>query len=396
MNANPRQVIESLRYGIPPEGYIDYFTVGRQTEIAELRKILKDHTDKALLLKANYGSGKSHLIRFIRETALDQNYAVSSVTLDSQSGIRFNRMDQITGEIFRNLEVPESSQDDKKGIGVFFDWVLSTYSANKTWQAISNSGKWNYPHKFIDSPPLFLALRAWNSEKINEDIVIDWLYQRGSYRKRDIERELLTKGSISYSNPLDIFAPLRWRQHTSSTILNWKINDYEQCWYALQDLDTLAVASGLRGLVILFDEFEDIIYNLRDIRYQQAAFDNLFNFFDNQIFKGLSFFAVTPGFIDKCKLLLHSKGRWHHNYSLFDDLKTFEMSPLEVEDLRELANKIKDFHGKAYDWDVYSSAVSGAIEMVINEKAYLAVQNRARQTICAIVQCLDNLLEEED
>jgi chromosomal replication initiation ATPase DnaA len=63
-----QRVIESLRQGIPPEGHIRRFTVGRKSEIARLTTRLDKSESGALLLKANYGSGKTHLLRFIRET----------------------------------------------------------------------------------------------------------------------------------------------------------------------------------------------------------------------------------------------------------------------------------------------------------------------------------------
>lgn len=77
MNVEVQRVIESLRLGIPPDGHVRYFTVGRLSEITELTARLQQGKTDALLLKANYGSGKSHLLRFIRETALKANFAVS-------------------------------------------------------------------------------------------------------------------------------------------------------------------------------------------------------------------------------------------------------------------------------------------------------------------------------
>ena len=59
-----------------------------------------------LLVQGNSGSGKSHLLRYIRDHALSERYAVSFVTLDAKSGVRFNRMDQIMGAILRNIEIP--------------------------------------------------------------------------------------------------------------------------------------------------------------------------------------------------------------------------------------------------------------------------------------------------
>jgi chromosomal replication initiation ATPase DnaA len=101
-----QRVIESLRKGIPPDGFVSHFTVGRQNEINQLTRWLSEQNGGALLLNANYGSGKTHLLRFIREKALAKNYAVSTITLDAGSAVRFNRMDQMFGSVLRNIELP--------------------------------------------------------------------------------------------------------------------------------------------------------------------------------------------------------------------------------------------------------------------------------------------------
>ncbi len=89
-----RKIIESLRLGIPPpEGYTSLLTVGRQEEIAQLKSIVDNKENNVTLIQANYGAGKTHLLRYIREYALENNYAVSYVTVDAQSDVRFNRMD---------------------------------------------------------------------------------------------------------------------------------------------------------------------------------------------------------------------------------------------------------------------------------------------------------------
>lgn len=87
------RIIESLRCGTPPEGHVTEFTVGRGEEVNELKSILLSGSTNALLIKSNYGSGKTHLLRLTREMALSSGYAVSLITLDSKSGVRFNRMD---------------------------------------------------------------------------------------------------------------------------------------------------------------------------------------------------------------------------------------------------------------------------------------------------------------
>lgn len=103
-----KSIIEALRKGIPPNCHIRQFTVGHELEIDNLRKELITSNGFALMIKADYGTGKTHLLHFIREEALNQNYAVSFVTLNSKAAVRFNRMDQIVGAVCSNIEIPNS------------------------------------------------------------------------------------------------------------------------------------------------------------------------------------------------------------------------------------------------------------------------------------------------
>ncbi|GAB4367742.1 MAG: hypothetical protein Kow00121_06300 [Elainellaceae cyanobacterium] len=396
MNVEVQQAIESLRLGIPPEGHVRYFTVGRLKEINTLTTTLQQPSSTALLLKANYGSGKSHLLKFIRETALKEGYAVSSVTLDAKSAVRFNRMDQIFGAVCRGLEVPGVKQ---KGIASLLDWISSQSKKGQVasnWGQVTNNNRWNYS-RAIKSPSVFIALRAWVSGRANTNLIEDWLHQAGGYKATDLDRELIRKPQISFREELQANGSLQWSSYTTKTSLfNFKHDAYIQSWHAIQDLDTLARASRLRGLIILFDEFEDIVYNISNIEHQKVAFQNLFQFFFGNFFTGMSFFAITPGFVEKCKYRLMTKGCWDYDYSHFDALPTFEMSPLEESHLQELAEKIRQFHGIAYDWDTNTLTVEKSLKCIVVKAASTPLQDRTRYTICEVVKCLDQLLEDDE
>ncbi len=398
MNVEVQRVIESLRLGIPPDGYVRYFTVGRISEIAELTVRLQQSRSGALLLKANYGSGKSHLLRFIRETALKEGFAISSVTLDAKSSVRFNRMDQILGAVWRGLEIPHTSG---KGVRPFFDFVCeqvygSKGVAGEQWQRITNKDKWDFS-QVLDSPANFIALRAWISGRCDKNIVEDWLFQTGKYTTKQIYQELVYKTRMCFRHELALTNTVKWQNYTTNSIIfNFKSDAYAQCWFTLRDIHTLACAAGLKGLIILFDEFEDVLSNISSIEHQKAAFQNLFQFFSGNRFQGMSFFAVTPEFVYKCKQRLLNKGHWDYDYSQFDRLPTFEMSPLEEDNLQELCRKISAIHGIAYGWDVNSETIELGLNSVVKRVASIAVQDRTRQTIKAIVQFLDEQLEENE
>ncbi|WP_341738814.1 BREX system ATP-binding domain-containing protein [Microcoleus sp. CAWBG640] len=397
MNVEVQRVIESLRLGIPPDGQVRYFTVGRLSEITELTARLQQGKTDALLLKANYGSGKSHLLRFIRETALKANFAVSSVTLDAKSAVRFNRMDQMLGAIWRGLEIPNNSE--YRGVRPFFDWVCeqareSKGTAGKQWQKITNNGQWDFSQS-LESPAIFIALRAWMSGRVNKDLVEDLLFHKSNYKTQELYQELIHKSRMCYREELELTRTIKWQNYTTKALLfDFKAQGYAQSWAAIRDIHTLACASGMRGIIILFDEFEDVLSNITNIAHQEMAFQNLFQFFAGQQFQGMSFFAVTPEFVSKCRNRLISKGRWDYDYAQLDALSTFEMSPLELSQLQELTIKIKDFHGIAYGWDTNSSAIELGLTAIVKKTGTIAVQDRTRQTIKEVVKFLDRQLEE--
>jgi hypothetical protein len=180
--------------------------------------------------------------------------------------------------------------------------------------------------------------------------------------------------------------------NVSTGLFNLHACDYRQSWDALADLNLLARMAGLRGLVILVDEFEDVIYNLRRIDHKQKSFGNLFRFFAGD-FPGLSFFAVTPGFINKSKdTLMKNKDHWEYDYSTFDALSTFEMSQLETDELTDLASRIIETHGRAYCWEPALILENHRVSDIIKEEALQSL-DRARHTIRRVVQALDDQLQ---
>lgn len=388
-----RRVIESLRKGIPPDGFVRDFTVGRREEIKELQRRLSDAAGTALLLKANYGAGKSHLIRFIREEALEQNYAVSVVALDSSSAIRFNRMDQIFGAICRSIEVPH--QFASRGIRSLFDFLKVEIGENENadfWSRLSNRGKWDYSD-VLESPALFVALRAYMTSDANVQMLVeDWMYNPSQYHtQRKILYECLVSGLRAYFRD-----PRSDKRFYADQVFIFNTQAYYQSWAALRDIDCLSRASGLKGLVILFDEFEDVITNLRNVAHQEAAFWNLFHFYSGKQFLGKSFYAVTPGFVEKCKIRLLEKGRWDMDLSMFDALPKFEMSPLDRKHLFSLGEKIVEIHGMAYEWDARSSVSRNDLEDWMKEATTVQLQDRTRQAITTTVKRLDTLFQDTE
>jgi hypothetical protein len=390
-SAQAQRVIESLRKGIPPDGYVRHFTVGRKREIDALVRQLQPQGGTVLLLKANYGSGKTHLLKYIREEALERNYAVSIVTLDSGSAVRFNRMDQIFGAVCRNIEIPTGL--DSKGLRPFFDFLVTDMNKRddrSIWRDISNNWRWDFS-EVLDSQAVFVALRAWATGKAEiADLIEDWFFHPWQYtvQRKRLYHQLVEDLRKFFRDPRPE------RKFYSDELFKFDAQGYAQSWSALRDFDRLAHAAGLEGMIILFDEYEDVITNLKNIAHQEAAFWNLFHFYHGKNFPGKTFYAVTPEFAEKCKNRLTEKGRWDFDFSRFDALPTYEMSPLTMDELEELAMRILKTHGTAYDWEPDLIMKTSHLKKIVSEAASLQIQDRARYAIVSVVRNLDELFQE--
>jgi hypothetical protein len=322
------QIIESLRMGVPPIGFTLLFTVGRTVELEDLRSTLTGKTaaGSGRFLNANYGSGKSHLLKVIREMALDIGYAVSFITMDATGGVRGNRMDQILEAVCRGIEVPGS---ESRGLANLFRAAVET---GISVDRVVRSGYWINAHR---------ANYAAAAEK----------FQRGGFFKYKSNRPYL----------------------------------YQQCWEALTDLDELAKACGLNGLVLLVDEFEDVVTNLVRSDYQEAALENLLGFFDGDKFAGLSYFAVTPEFT--------RRWRWLSAGAKLDRKPAFALTPPGKADIKRLAHTIRAVHAIAYELERNEALSDSDLEREVEKLLGISSQDRIRQTIEGIVEALDDAVE---
>lgn len=389
-------IVEQLRFGIPPRGATLRFTVARDGEIARLRERLEDNQSSALLVHANYGAGKSHLLRVLEEIALERGFVVAFVVADANGGIRFDRMDTVLGEVCKELQVPGSTD---RGIGTLFDAYKQTRGSRldaqtrADRQAVSNNERWDSDDRFcLWAPGIYVALRAWRfmSDDPNyREYIQEWLTRPNSYRgqRRNLYLSLVKELSVHFRDPRP-----QWR-FMNDDVFSFHKNGYRYSWAALRDVDFLSRCSGFRGLVILVDEFEDVIYNLARVNYKQEAFRNLFRFFAGRDSLGQSYFAVTPDFASKCRRELLRRGVYELHADRFDSLPRFQLSSIGVADMFSLSKKIRDVHSSAYDWGAEGALGDDEMERYCEELMKLDTPNKIRHVVTSIVRLLDERME---
>ena len=200
-------------------------------------------------------------------------------------------------------------------------------------------------------PASTLTLRAWvhaGDDRVVQDSVKAWLSNPEELSQP--EEATLFENSSRCSVVIFLDTRPEWQFYADEVFL-FHTGGHRQSWDALADLHRLAVCSGYRGLVLLVDEFEDVIQNLPRRNYQQMAFHNLFRFFAGDRFPGRAYFAVTPDFTHKCKRELLGRGVYDFDYGRFDKLPFFRLNPIEVGDVFLLARRIREVHGIAYGWE---------------------------------------------
>lgn len=391
--ATAEGIVEKLRYGVPPPEHVRAFTVGRVTQLRALEESLEHPTDgkgSALLVKANYGSGKSHLLEVVREMALEAGYAVSLVVINAQGGVRFNRMDTIFGEICRVLEVRGQSQ---KGVGALFNGFTGRSASGMSKELlrirkrISSDNRWDLSD-FLKSPALYVALRAWvrsGSQDVRE-LVRDWFENPANYRdqRKRLYLELVEKLRGVFRDPR------RDWQFYAEEVFAFHTGGHRQAWDALADFHVVARAAGLRGFVLLFDEFEDVIQNLNRRNLQEEAFLNLFRFFEGDRFPGMSYFAVTPDFVAKCKAELLQRGVYDFDYRRFDQLPFFEMEPIQRREFAELATRIRAVYGVAYEANPKRLITDQNLDELVDKLWAVRSPERVRRAIQGVVKALDD------
>ena len=208
-----KAAIESLRLGIVPSMSINEWTFGRDTEIGSINSWLFDESSGSLVLEGAYGSGKSHLLKYIYHYALKNNFIVSLGSINPLSSpISFPK------KIYRTI-MDNLAYKTQWGYGNVYDLIFT----------IINSGS----YKELENHKILGRVFSSFQETKHVDLLLDYITGK-DIKRRNLEKE-------------NIYLPML-PDHTTAA------NVY--C-YLLSGISWLAVkALGFNGFLILLDEME--------------------------------------------------------------------------------------------------------------------------------------------
>lgn len=119
-------IIEDLRSGLPPRRFASHYSVGHERFLRGVRRRLLDApSDRGRIrfVSGSWGSGKTHFLRLLQETAFDAGFLVSSVELSSDQA-PFNKFELVFSEIVRSITSPSMYERDDVAVAAPFGRVL--------------------------------------------------------------------------------------------------------------------------------------------------------------------------------------------------------------------------------------------------------------------------------
>jgi hypothetical protein len=268
-----RQVIESLRKGVPPQRGVDLYSVGNEKLIEGVKRFhLSAISDGGIIrfVNGSWGAGKTHFFRLLREVAFKAECLVSNVELNVNDA-PLNKFELVFYSIVRNIATPSYYAEGNEQQAAPFGTVLVESLAFLSTGTRSLSLP--IPHEYY--------VKATDALMANTAIDIDFKKIVQEYWKTFLpdagDQALL--------------------QQTREEILQWFSGEGQRSAYQkkyginkminrqdsklmLQSLAAFVRLSGYKGLLILFDEAEQA-YSIMRKAALRAAHDNLLSLINN-------------------------------------------------------------------------------------------------------------------
>lgn len=383
-------ILEQFRYGLPPTDHLAHFTAASASYRCTLRQRLyvPPAVGRSGLVEAGGGGGKSHLLRFLRDVALDAGYAVSLIDLPQQEGVRLDQIDTIFGVICQQVHTPVSVETGIGGLfGAFARPPTGGSHMARLRQAITTRGRWDYATS-LGSSALYVALRAWvMGDSAARSLVEAWLSDPAAFQTRRtfLYDELVYRLRDRFSDPRPP------RKVTSEAIELMDASGSDSVWDALAGLDVVARASGLRGLVVLLDGLDRVDGVRLRTDQRLRAQQHILRLFEDRL-PGIRYATAAPEF----------RERWHREatqsgsrevMTLLAQIPSITPPELTEPELRELAARIRTAHGMAYDWHAEHGLADGDLDTLVARLCEQAGTDDMRHLVQGVVSTLDSRLE---
>ncbi|GAB2678169.1 hypothetical protein GCM10027036_34760 [Flavihumibacter cheonanensis] len=392
-----RDIIDALRHGVVPNHNLAMLAVGQPTVRTHLSELLAEvaaEKSHFKFIRGQYGSGKTFLCSWLKEYALDQEYAVSFINIGHDQPL--SDLPIFFSGLIAGLRTPEKV-DSSALVDILESWLLNIYTKTAKIEQLSP-----------DSPA--------NQEKLNQ--IVD----------RTIESELANLNDIEPGFPQALRAfyegKVSGNMELVSNAVSWITGSRSLSAQALREIGVkgnleannvfprmralLKIISGARykGLLLLVDELE-LIRKFPHARQREQALETLRLLIDeagrNALPGCLLVFTGTDEFFEDERYGLKSYEALservmsrvdHHFVSMRQPI--IRLEALNKERLSDVLLKVRDLYGNAYNWDARQFADDETISELLNDWTMSGdevVDRKPRPVLREFIQMLD-LCEE--
>ncbi|MDO4294164.1 MAG: DUF2791 family P-loop domain-containing protein [Eubacteriales bacterium] len=365
-----RHIIEALRSGIPSRAVGRCFSEARPQIMKELSERLNQTSDgksSGLIISGKYGEGKTHLLNTVFNMAHSQNMVVSCLSLSKETPL--DKLHLVYQKIAGNTYLPMRRQPG-------FSQELEKITANSPL----GSEMLMYSAKQLETDKLYFLLRSYfSTEEADEKFQL----------MGDLEGDFIAVGALKkiyrriFNQPAKLSAPF------SKT---------KNCGDYFAFLSHLFTQMGYNGWVILFDETE-LIGRLGK-KSRLNAYRNMAYFLTppKELESTFTLFALSASYDED---VIEGKHEYDNLAQYFPDhqepMKSVlsalsrapQLLPLTHDEIAEILTRIRDFHGKAYDWQ---PQVSTEELMAASINGGFLLRTRIR----AVIEYLDQLYQYGD
>jgi P-loop Domain of unknown function (DUF2791) len=366
-----QSIVRALRSGLVPSLGLDRIVVGREAELAQLRRDLEFSRKGGSWVRyfsGDYGVGKTFFCSLLREVAWQMGFVVAAVDLGRDAP--FHRFEVIYRRIMEGMRT-----DDFREVPAFEfivqEWLFTMEKARQ---------------RSMESNPLQPDHRSELSEsvaaQINEQLTALRIYDtsfanalRGYYAALQQGNEVAAAAAVGWLKG-DPNVPVELRQELH---LRGRVNR-DNAGNFLQAMAALVVHIGYAGLLVIFDEAE-LIRSISRLESRRAAYDHMLFLMDKTAqgefaHCGFILAGTEDLFCDEHRGIASYQalserlqvGRGGHRTQDFRH-PLIALTGFDHVKLYEVARRVRQVHSIAYAWNAIERLPDELLKQLIEQTA---------------------------
>ncbi|MEW6574611.1 MAG: BREX system ATP-binding domain-containing protein [Bacillota bacterium] len=359
-------IVEALRSGVASRRLSTIFSYGREGLLEQVQQdldaVARGRNVRFLILRGDYGEGKTHCLNTIFNLAQERGFVVSFVVLSKETP--FNRMDRVYPKVACATYLPRA---EEPGMEALLRDIRSGSALSE--EILEFARQELHPKIFYILQNYFNTNDPFHQYLLSGDLNGEWLPVS----------QLKSMHRLNFGRPakIDRFKPA------------------DHAWDYFRLMAHLIKKRGFAGWVLLFDELEltgtlsllaraNAFYNLSRFTFPQSAdaLSSVYPVFSvaSRFWPDILLRARRPD-VDEIPARLIAKGEPRKAEQAKRVLNSFLQETVTLEalpkaDVRRCLGAVQDLHGRAYGWEPEAD-----LEQILELTRYARLRTKIRYTL---------------